>query len=77
MTVEDEEQDYTNVTNDRTDSKVFTDKKETAECSQFQPEEEEEKMIPAQSEDKEMDKENVEPLILTKSSKNRIKNKLS
>ena len=40
MTVEAEEQDFTNVTNDRTDSKVFTDKKETAECSQFQPEEE-------------------------------------
>lgn len=37
---EDEEQDFTNVTNDRTDAKVYSDKKETAKCSSFQPEEE-------------------------------------
>lgn len=65
MTVEDEEHDLTNVTNDRTDSKVYTDKKETAQCSQFQPEEEE-KIIPTENNEQEEEKV-VEPLISIKS----------
>lgn len=78
---EDEEQDFTNVTNDRTDAKVYSDKKETAKCSSFQPEEElSVQIIPEiiceNSVKSQNDTKVVEPLISIKAN-NRIKSNIS